>query len=141
MMSNDPLTPEQLRELERELYLEGQRLAGRAGERVYDVTVRALGSARRSKGPQARAGAPAGAAGEPTDWPGMPPHDVDVAAARAAGAPERLLRILEALNRLRNGRYGICCICRSAIPFARLLAIPETATCVRCSWPGPTPAA
>jgi RNA polymerase-binding transcription factor DksA len=54
-------------------------------------------------------------------------------AARAAGAPERLLRNLDALSRMRSGRYGSCVGCRTAIPFARLAAIPETTTCVACS--------
>jgi hypothetical protein len=54
-------------------------------------------------------------------------------AARAAGAPERMLRILDALSRMRSGRYGTCVGCRIGIPFARLAAIPETTTCVACS--------
>jgi hypothetical protein len=139
-MANTHLTPEQLRELEHELHLEGRRLAGRAGERVYDVTVRALASARSGKSPPAMVGTPGAATNYPTA-PGLdrPPDELDIAAARVAGAPERLLRILEALRRLRSGRYGICCVCHTAIPFARLLAIPETTTCVRCSWSGSVP--
>jgi RNA polymerase-binding transcription factor DksA len=57
----------------------------------------------------------------------------DPAAARAAGVPERLLRILEALSRMRTGKYGVCHACRNPIPYARLLAIPETLACVNCS--------
>ncbi|HEU4649098.1 MAG TPA: hypothetical protein VFS33_08570 [Gemmatimonadales bacterium] len=142
-MLNTHLTPEQLRELEHELRLEGRRLAGHAGERVYDATVRALASVRNAKTPPAMAGAPAAATNEPTASDSdQQPDEFDIAAARVAGAPDRLLRILEALRRLRSGQYGICCICRTSIPFARLLAIPETATCVRCSWSGsPPPAA
>lgn len=53
--------------------------------------------------------------------------------ARAAGAPDRLLRLLEALSRMRSGRYGVCLACEGPIAFERLSVIPETATCVECS--------
>jgi RNA polymerase-binding transcription factor DksA len=45
----------------------------------------------------------------------------------------RIGLIVDALNRIRAGVYGICLICRSPIAFDRLSVIPETKTCVRCS--------
>lgn len=67
--------------------------------------------------------------------PARPDEDpaANVAAARAAGVPERLLRILEALSRMRTGHYGVCVACHGPIAFSRLLAIPETTTCSTCS--------
>jgi RNA polymerase-binding transcription factor DksA len=38
-----------------------------------------------------------------------------------------------ALERLTDGRYGVCESCGEAISSERLLAIPETAHCVACS--------
>ena len=68
-----------------------------------------------------------------TDWPPEPPDvTAAVAAARDARAPERVLRILEAISRMRTGSYGICTSCQDPIPFSRLLAIPETTTCIAC---------
>ena len=101
------LTLEQLREISLELRLELQRLGGSP---IVD----------------------AGARARPPDDP-VQVLPGDVAAARAAGAPVRLLRVLEALARIRSGRYGICSGCHGRIPFLRLLAIPETTTCVGCS--------
>lgn len=43
-----------------------------------------------------------------------------------------LRRIEEALDRIENGRYGICLRCGREIPAERLKAIPETALCVDC---------
>jgi DnaK suppressor protein len=45
---------------------------------------------------------------------------------------ERLDRILDALNRLRDGSYGTCSECGEAIAPRRLRAIPEATMCVRC---------
>jgi DnaK suppressor protein len=45
---------------------------------------------------------------------------------------ERLDRILDALNRLRDGSYGTCSECGDAIAPRRLRAIPEATMCVRC---------
>lgn len=38
-----------------------------------------------------------------------------------------------ALDRLAEGRYGICETCGDGISADRLLAIPETSVCVSCS--------
>jgi RNA polymerase-binding transcription factor DksA len=45
----------------------------------------------------------------------------------------RIGLIVDALNRIRAGIYGLCVICRAPIPFDRLSVIPETKTCIRCS--------
>ena len=45
---------------------------------------------------------------------------------------ERANRLAEALERLRGGEYGICQECEETIAPARLKAMPEVMTCVRC---------
>ena len=45
---------------------------------------------------------------------------------------ERANRLAEALERLRGGEYGTCQECEEAIAPARLKAMPEVTTCVRC---------
>ncbi|HEU4698657.1 MAG TPA: TraR/DksA C4-type zinc finger protein [Gemmatimonadales bacterium] len=43
-------------------------------------------------------------------------------------------RIHDALERWAAGTYGRCLECRKPIPFARLEVMPETPTCIECSW-------
>ena len=55
----------------------------------------------------------------------------------ADGAQVRLLldranQLAEALERLRKSQYGICEECADAISPARLKAMPEVTTCLRC---------
>jgi RNA polymerase-binding transcription factor DksA len=45
---------------------------------------------------------------------------------------ERVQRLQSALNRLKDGEYGTCIECEEAIAPARLRALPEVQTCVRC---------
>lgn len=45
---------------------------------------------------------------------------------------ERANKLAEALERLRGGDYGMCEECGEAIAPARLRAMPEVTTCVRC---------
>jgi RNA polymerase-binding transcription factor DksA len=45
---------------------------------------------------------------------------------------ERVNRLVAALDRLNDGEYGQCVECGEAIAPARLRAMPEVATCVRC---------
>jgi DnaK suppressor protein len=45
---------------------------------------------------------------------------------------ERANKLAEALDRLRGGEYGICEECSEVIAPARLRAMPEVTTCVRC---------
>jgi RNA polymerase-binding transcription factor DksA len=44
----------------------------------------------------------------------------------------RANKLAEALQRLRGGEYGLCEECGEAIAPARLRALPEVTTCVRC---------
>jgi RNA polymerase-binding transcription factor DksA len=45
---------------------------------------------------------------------------------------ERANKLAEALERLDGGEYGTCQECGEAIAPARLRAMPEVTTCVRC---------
>ena len=45
---------------------------------------------------------------------------------------ERANRLAEALDRVRSGDYGACQVCGERIAAARLRAMPEVTTCVRC---------
>lgn len=45
---------------------------------------------------------------------------------------ERANKLAEALERLRGGEYVICQECEETIAPARLRAMPEVTTCVRC---------
>jgi DnaK suppressor protein len=45
---------------------------------------------------------------------------------------ERVYRLQAALERLRDGEYGICVECGEAIAAARIRALPEVQTCIRC---------
>src|SRR5712692_11512675 len=45
---------------------------------------------------------------------------------------ERANKLAEALERLRGGEYGFCEECGEPIAPARLRAMPEVTTCVRC---------
>jgi len=45
---------------------------------------------------------------------------------------ERVNRLTAALERLKNGAYGTCVECEEQISPARLQALPEVTTCVRC---------
>jgi RNA polymerase-binding transcription factor DksA len=45
---------------------------------------------------------------------------------------DRVNRLSAALDRLAEGEYGICVECEEPISPARLRALPEVQTCVRC---------
>ncbi len=45
---------------------------------------------------------------------------------------ERLRRLSDALDRLRDGAYGVCVECDEPVAPGRLRAMPEVPTCVRC---------
>ena len=45
---------------------------------------------------------------------------------------ERVHRLSAALERLNGGEYGLCVECSEQIVAARLRAVPEVQTCVRC---------
>ncbi len=45
---------------------------------------------------------------------------------------ERVKRLSAALDRLNEGGYGVCGECAGRISTARLRAVPEVQTCIRC---------
>ncbi len=45
---------------------------------------------------------------------------------------ERVNRLSDAVDRLNDGEYGVCVECAEPISPARLHAVPEVKTCVRC---------
>jgi len=48
-------------------------------------------------------------------------------------AQVRARLILGALARIKDGTYGRCLSCGEPIPYLRLSAIPEAASCVQCT--------
>ena len=48
------------------------------------------------------------------------------------GQLERVNRLSAALERMNEGEYGACVDCDEPISLARLSAMPEVQTCVRC---------
>ncbi len=40
--------------------------------------------------------------------------------------------VADALQRMDEGRYGVCLLCSGPIPFARLTVLPETQHCLNC---------
>ena len=66
--------------------------------------------------------------------PGAVPAGLDTGPGLGERAQTRMLLILDALRRVRDGTYGTCVDCRSPIPYERLAAIPEARSCIRCGW-------
>ena len=56
----------------------------------------------------------------------------DIGLATRELLQERAKRLSAALDRLDEGRYGVCVECAEPIAPARLEAVPEVETCVRC---------
>jgi DnaK suppressor protein len=56
-----------------------------------------------------------------------------VNSAALATARNRLAGLEYALKRIRDSDFGYCLECGEEIPFARLLAMPESAYCVNCA--------
>lgn len=55
-----------------------------------------------------------------------------VALALEGRARTRRAEVMDALDRLANGDYGICVRCQSGIPYGRLMIMPEAAYCKSC---------
>ncbi|MFI8182671.1 TraR/DksA family transcriptional regulator [Actinacidiphila glaucinigra] len=56
----------------------------------------------------------------------------EVRAALAASARMVLADVEAALERMREGRYGICPLCRGPIPLSHLVVVPQARYCGRC---------
>ncbi|MFB7290289.1 TraR/DksA family transcriptional regulator [Actinacidiphila glaucinigra] len=56
----------------------------------------------------------------------------EVRAALAASARMVLADVEAALERMREGRYGICPLCRGPIPLTHLVVVPQARYCGRC---------
>lgn len=52
--------------------------------------------------------------------------------AEAQSYKEKLIRVENALNKIKNGKYGICEICGKEIEEAVLEAAPESRRCKEC---------
>ena len=109
MTTQNTLTRVQLRELEAELHGERARL-----ERLMED--------------HAIARAPAAA----IDGHGDGGSEVYAAAGVQTRTDARYDSIVAALERLAAGTYGICTGCAQAIPYGRLIVMPEATSCVAC---------
>ena len=123
------LSPDELHELWAELRLELRRLGGRP-PLFQDENGNEAAELQAAASAAAHEGAGSGRSG------GSPETDSAMRAAWAGRVPERFLRLLDALSRMRSGTYGTCVACRRPIPFARLTAIPEATSCIECSGGG-----
>ena len=56
----------------------------------------------------------------------------EVASQLAELEARELRQIERALSRMKQGTYGLCEVCHTKIPVARLNALPYSTTCVRC---------
>ncbi len=56
----------------------------------------------------------------------------ELVASMAQLAASRVAAVESALERLRDGRYGVCEMCEEEIPVERLQAMPWTLLCVDC---------
>lgn len=71
---------------------------------------------------------------DPKDLVDLASDDIDRKTLEALGSQEvKRLRLIDAaLNRIENGKYGICMKCNKRIPQERLQAIPYAVLCVEC---------
>jgi DnaK suppressor protein len=58
--------------------------------------------------------------------------DGELTATLTSRAHARSMELTEALQRMEEGRYGVCANCGSDIPYGRLLVVPEATQCLRC---------
>ena len=56
----------------------------------------------------------------------------EIASQLAELEARELLQIERALVRMKQGTYGLCEVCHSKIPVARLNALPYSTTCINC---------
>ncbi|MBT7166385.1 MAG: hypothetical protein HN904_26625, partial [Victivallales bacterium] len=48
-------------------------------------------------------------------------------------AKDRLVKLEYALERIDTPEFGVCQYCSQPIPPARIIAMPESTTCMRCA--------
>lgn len=72
--------------------------------------------------------------GEPGDEADIASDVIDGALLESLSAQDsnRLSMINSALDRIKNGKYGICVKCQEEIPEARLNALPFANMCIDC---------
>ena len=72
--------------------------------------------------------------GEPGDEVDIASDVIDGALLESLGAQDanRLTMINNALERIKQGKYGICLKCHKEIPVERLKAIPYAFMCIAC---------
>ena len=63
---------------------------------------------------------------------GTDSFDRDLALSRISAEQDALYEIDEAINRIRDGTYGICVHCEEEISPKRLNAVPWTPYCIAC---------
>jgi len=66
------------------------------------------------------------------EWFGEAAESQSAALNGGSRKHDRLNQVLEALDRIKSGTYGICKSCRTPIPFRRLEIVPETTMCIAC---------
>lgn len=101
---------------------------------VTQLTKAALGTDREDGGSESKSPTHMAELGSET-------FEQDFALSLVANEQETLAEISQALERVRNGTFGLCEVCvkegkspaQSAIPKTRLRAIPYARTCVECA--------
>lgn len=63
---------------------------------------------------------------------GTDSFEQDITLGLMESESDELQEIEEALERIKNGHYGVCELCMKSIPKARLQAIPYARLCVAC---------
>lgn len=71
------------------------------------------------------------AGGDVVDFAVDSAHD-EISSQLAEVESRELANIENALERLREGKYGSCEMCNEAIPMARLNALPYATLCIKC---------
>ena len=59
-------------------------------------------------------------------------YDREFTLGLAANDRELLYQVNDALERIEDGNYGLCIVCKKSIPATRLKAIPHAQTCLKC---------
>ncbi|MCM8811511.1 MAG: TraR/DksA family transcriptional regulator [Candidatus Omnitrophica bacterium] len=70
----------------------------------------------------------------PSDWEeasSIKP-EMDVVESLERGEAKEIRMIRDALERMKEGTYGICAGCGNGIPVERLMARPDSELCVSC---------